>query len=562
MLWNKAFQIGNAMVDEEHRILLSKAAELLDHDQVDNESFQQLIKYLNRYVGEHFDHEEALMQKVAYPLYEEHKRIHDNFKKRLNRQLLAFADEQLHPQHKQELLRSLALWVLQHIMENDQKIGDFLRQQGYEDEADESWADTPQDLDLTSFFLGEIQVEQARMRAVVDALPYALYSVDSTSGQIIQVNTRAQQLGLSVGEVLEWSTPAPQGRRLSLMESFASAIPAALQTGKPVRQECLVTHQSQPFCYVYHAVPVKGAGGDIILIVVTMVDYTAVKRDQEQLHYASFQSGVAEMSISILHNIGNAIMSILNRAETLQLKSEELKQTAQMLEKVGPASRKRLASGQSAEQVLDTLLEVMADLGEQLSETAQSAFEQPSEQIRTSVEHISDIIKIHRDSSQYVLISEFYLKELIEDATLIQSDLLEKYGVDMVVQVSEQLPQLKLPRSQMLQMMINLIKNGLEAIAAQPEVDPGRIQITAEPIEDDRFEIRVVDNGCGIEAERLQDIFRFGVTSKASGSGFGLHTVGNFVQSLNGSIVAKSAGKGQGASFVIQLPLWAEKGQS
>jgi len=49
-------------------------------------------------------------------------------------------------------------------------------------------------------------------------------------------------------------------------------------------------------------------------------------------------------------------------------------------------------------------------------------------------------------------------------------------------------------------------------------------------------------------------VFQHGFTTKRDGHGFGLHSCGNAVRELGGSIAVASDGDGCGATFTIQLP--------
>jgi signal transduction histidine kinase len=72
--------------------------------------------------------------------------------------------------------------------------------------------------------------------------------------------------------------------------------------------------------------------------------------------------------------------------------------------------------------------------------------------------------------------------------------------------------------------------------------------------------IQVQDNGVGIAAENLTRIFRHGFTTRADGHGFGLHSGALAAKELGGSLVAESAGLGQGACFTLELPLVTKVG--
>ena len=76
----------------------------------------------------------------------------------------------------------------------------------------------------------------------------------------------------------------------------------------------------------------------------------------------------------------------------------------------------------------------------------------------------------------------------------------------------------------------------------------------AEALAEDRVRLTVTDDGIGVEAAHLPEVFRFGFSTKARGSGFGLHAVALFVQEAGGHIALQSAGRGQGAALLLELP--------
>jgi signal transduction histidine kinase len=69
----------------------------------------------------------------------------------------------------------------------------------------------------------------------------------------------------------------------------------------------------------------------------------------------------------------------------------------------------------------------------------------------------------------------------------------------------------------------------------------------------------VVDNGVGIPAENLTRIFSHGFTTRKDGHGFGLHSGALAAQEMGGSLLAHSAGPGQGARFTLELPCQPEQ---
>jgi two-component system sensor kinase FixL len=72
-----------------------------------------------------------------------------------------------------------------------------------------------------------------------------------------------------------------------------------------------------------------------------------------------------------------------------------------------------------------------------------------------------------------------------------------------------------------------------------------------------RLRIEVADNGVGILPEHLPLLFSQGFTTKEEGHGFGLHLSSLAATELGGSLTCQSAGRDQGATFTIELPLEA-----
>lgn len=104
------------------------------------------------------------------------------------------------------------------------------------------------------------------------------------------------------------------------------------------------------------------------------------------------------------------------------------------------------------------------------------------------------------------------------------------------------------------QILTNLVMNAL-VHALEPD-RPGRITIAARPLDGDRVELSVADDGCGIPPEVAPKVFDpFFTTRRGSGgSGLGLHIVYNLVTGrLHGSIAVESR-LGAGARFTLRFP--------
>jgi len=294
------------------------------------------------------------------------------------------------------------------------------------------------------------------------------------------------------------------------------------------------------------------------LLVCVAQDITEQKRLEADQQYRAFQSGVAEMSVAILHNIGNALTGMSYRSRLLEKGMDELTRIANLVSKVPEKTQQKLASGISQDLLLAQLLEVMENIAKRLNMVLDKRLCEQVDLVADGIKHISEIIRIQQGFAKPAdSLSEFNLRHLFEHAITLQATVLDKYEV--VVNID--MPVMKevcLPRNQLMQLIMNLLKNGREAIVSrreqQSDFDGGTITINAR-IRQKKLYIHVEDDGCGLAVGQLTEIFHYGYTTKKRGTGYGLHSSANFVNARNGSIVAKSAGANQGAVFSIRLPL-------
>lgn len=100
----------------------------------------------------------------------------------------------------------------------------------------------------------------------------------------------------------------------------------------------------------------------------------------------------------------------------------------------------------------------------------------------------------------------------------------------------------------MREAILNLLRNAREAISGS-----GSIRLETS-LEDECFQIRISDTGCGIAAEDLSTIFDTFVTHKAGGTGLGLAIVQRTIMAHRGCISVDSVPE-KGTTFVLQFPI-------
>ncbi|NUP07860.1 MAG: HAMP domain-containing protein [Polyangiaceae bacterium] len=114
------------------------------------------------------------------------------------------------------------------------------------------------------------------------------------------------------------------------------------------------------------------------------------------------------------------------------------------------------------------------------------------------------------------------------------------------------IPQVRADRDQIIQVLTNLIQNGLEAAAAL-RPDP-RVVVTIGRVDDAHVRIVVRDNGPGVAEEMRERLFEAYATSKPTGTGLGLAICQRIVFEHGGEIAYRPATKG-GAVFELRLPI-------
>src|SRR6185295_8602940 len=118
--------------------------------------------------------------------------------------------------------------------------------------------------------------------------------------------------------------------------------------------------------------------------------------------------------------------------------------------------------------------------------------------------------------------------------------------------VAEAIPMVSADKDQIIQVLTNLIQNGLDAASAT-RPDP-RVVVTIGPVPKERVRVVVRDNGPGIPDAFLPRLFEPYATTKEKGTGLGLAIVQRIVFEHGGEITYRKATKG-GAVFEIVLPV-------
>jgi DNA-binding LacI/PurR family transcriptional regulator/C4-dicarboxylate-specific signal transduction histidine kinase len=280
----------------------------------------------------------------------------------------------------------------------------------------------------------------------------------------------------------------------------------------------------------------------------------ALKKAQSKLIEASRLAGVAEMATSILHNIGNALTSVNTSANLAidhlrGIKFKNLAQTIQLIEQHRPELDRFMREDPRGKTAFDYLKLLSQSF---LSE--QEALTGELNSVRDGIERVNGIVAAqqgHADVSGVV--EEFAPTEIIESAVQFCESTILLHKVNLVQEITP-MPSVRIQRQKAIQILINLLTNANAAVMERPS---GERQITLQlrPAGEKMFQIVVEDNGVGIAKDNLTRIFAFGFTSPDGSPGSGLHNSALAAYEMKGSLIAKSAGEGKGATFILELPV-------
>ncbi len=278
-----------------------------------------------------------------------------------------------------------------------------------------------------------------------------------------------------------------------------------------------------------------------------------LREAQDQLIETSRKAGMADVANGVLHNVGNVLNSLNVSASVIESKVRDL------------------AIGR-LRQCVDLMNENESDIGRFMQESPKgqmlpkylTSLSEKLEKDRTliateitslekSVEHIKQIVRAQQSyAGSFGVVEQSSPVELMEDALQFVSDSIERHHITLIKEYQE-VPNIEIEKSRLIQMLVNLIKNAKESILIQGDTKMEMV-LRVEPAENDFVSLSVIDTGVGIAPEKLTAIFSQGYTTKKDGHGFGLHAPANAAKEMGGVITVDSPGLGLGATFTILLP--------
>ena len=395
-----------------------------------------------------------------------------------------------------------------------------------------------------------LHVVERRYQRLADVSPVGIIELEGERCTYIN-----EQWSTLTGQSFEEATLGQWSRGFN--ESFAALFEPDVDESAVM--EVLFEHPERGEMWLlckrtYSASPGKGSAAHR---VATIIDITQRKRHQEglaelqsKLVVAARQAGMADTATGVLHNVGNVLNSVGVSARIISQEvtglGDGLRRATQLLPEDEPAATELVQSPRYGKLV--QLLKAHANrIGVRRERLRAEATE-----LMQHVEHIRDVVTKQQAFATLSGTREpCDAHDLVADAvSLIEPKL---HGSVRIACESEAVaPVVVVDRHKVLQILVNLLRNAVEAVDSTGR-DDGQVSIETR-VADGEVSIGVSDNGMGIDPEHMERLFKFGFTTKDDGHGFGLHSSHLAATDAGGSLRVESEGPGRGATFTLALP--------
>ena len=164
-----------------------------------------------------------------------------------------------------------------------------------------------------------------------------------------------------------------------------------------------------------------------------------------------------------------------------------------------------------------------------------------------------DVVKSLREAfgREKTTLSEFDLNDLVRESASLLDREMAAGKVSLRLALDEPLPPILANRTQIQRVLVNLLTNAIEALAASKRRGR-RIAIRSAAADAHTLRIEVSDSGDGIAPEAMGHIFEPFFTTKSAGTGLGLSLSRSIVEGHGGRLWASPAEDG-GATFHLEL---------
>jgi len=363
-----------------------------------------------------------------------------------------------------------------------------------------------------------LRQSELNLRQMTETIPEMLWSATS-DGAIDYCNARLlDYTGFSAEAVMGsgWT----KALHPDDVEQTARVWISCVTTGAPYRVEVRVFHRADGtyrWC-VTNARPLLDQQGRILKWHGTLVDMhdwkeaqEALRNTQAELAHMTRVMAMGELTAAIAHEINQPLSGIITNAST----------SLRMLAGDPP----------NVDGALETARRTIRDAN-----------------------RASDVITRLRElySKKEAAAESVDLNEATREVIALSLGVVQKDGVIPRTELAVDLPRVTGDRVQLQQVVLNLVRNALDAMSAV-EGRPRELLIRTGRDEGDRVLLTVQDTGVGFQRESADRLFDPFYTTKTSGMGIGLSVSRSIIESHHGRLWA-ALNDGPGATFSFSIP--------
>ncbi len=262
-------------------------------------------------------------------------------------------------------------------------------------------------------------------------------------------------------------------------------------------------------------------------------------------------AGRVDLANSVLHNVGNVLNSVNVSCAQIDnfLASSRLSQcllALRLLEKNRDNLPEFLTSDPKGKQLPDyfrLVSNILEEEHQQLNEEVK--------EMRKKMQLMKDLVDAQQNASRSsTRIATTFLGGLVDESLKVNRALIDSFHVYLDVDYDQEI-QVKVLQVEFTHVLINIIKNGIEAMGDSSD----RVLKIRANIQGSMLHLSVSDCGHGISEENMEKMFTRGFTTKESGHGFGLPFCLESMRDMGGDLRVSSEGMGKGATFTLVIPL-------
>lgn len=361
-----------------------------------------------------------------------------------------------------------------------------------------------------------------RYQAILDTAVDGIITIDS-AGRIIAFNRAAERIfGWTAQEIMgqgiDRLMPEPdRSAHAHYMRSYLDGAPARIiGVGREVRGE---RRDGTTF-------PMDLAVGEVHFADRRM--FTGIVRDITDRKNAEAEA--RRRLDDLIH-----VSRLASMGDMTSMLAHEVNQPLTAIISVAGACLRFMQSGRATPELLTESLQMVVRQGERAAAVIQ--------RLRNFVRKSE--LSFRPDS----------LNVVIRDVVWLMNHDIAAMGVQLGLELDDDLPDAEMDAVQIEQVIFNLVRNALDAIA-EARAEPPELIIRTQRIEADRICCEVIDNGKGLGDIDTDTLFQPYFTTKATGLGQGLSICRSIIFAHRGALHAGARADGvRGARFWFEIPL-------